>query len=155
MLGLESRIERRSRSLYHRKCEQERRSKRDLEQLEAAELVEDYDGPVYYDGVRGSYGDGYCASVEELAEYMDDEEDQSSRPEFAFCCAEHPFPAVSAERIIESFCGDMDEDAYERLDGIDELEKACEVFCAANAGVTSWYVDHNRKVRVPVAVRHA
>src|SRR6185437_4591076 len=76
------------RSLYHRKCEQARRMKRDAEALDAAELVRDYDGPVYCDGRRGSYGDGYFESVMELAEDLDMDDDQSSRPEFAFCCKE-------------------------------------------------------------------
>ena len=157
LLGLEGRIERRERALYHRKCEQDRRRKCELAQLEAAELVENYDGPVYCDGVRGSYGDGYCANVEELAEYLDDEEDQSSRPEFAFCCTEHSFPAVSAEKIIESYLDDMDEDAGDRLDGVEELEAACAAFSKANEDVKSWYEDRKHKVRVPApaAVQNA
>lgn len=147
ILGLSGRIERRDRSLYHRKCEQDRCAKREMEQLESAELVENYDGPVYCDGVRGSYGDGYCASVDELADILDDEDED--RPEFAFCCTEHPFPGISAERLIESYMDDMDEDAGDRLDGVEDLEKACAAFSEANKSVTSWYEDRKHKVRVP------
>ena len=67
-------------------------------------------------------------------------------------CTEHPFPAVTAERIIESFLDDMDEDAGDRLDGMDDLEKACAVFSEANKGVISWYEDRKRKVRIPARV---
>ncbi len=152
ILGLKGRIARRDRSLYHRKCEQDRRVKREAEQLESAELVADYDGPVYFEGGHGSYGDGYFADVNELAEWLDDQEflaEGEDRPKFAFCCAEIPFPRISADRLIESYCDDMDEDAAERLEGIEGLDAACVAFSEANRGVISWREDRKRKVRVP------
>lgn len=154
VLGLSGRIERRDRSMYHRKCEQDRRSKRDAEKLESAELVAEYAGPVYFDGGHGSMGDGYFSDVYELAEWIDDQEflaEGDNRPQFAFCCTEHPFPIISSDRLIESYCDDMDEDAADRLDGIDELDAACAIFSEANSGVISWYEDRNRKVRIPPA----
>jgi hypothetical protein len=141
-----------NRSLYHRECEQKRRDLHMAEQLEKAELVPDYDGPVYCEGVPGgSFGDGYFSDVSELAETLDNEEDQSGRPEFAFCCTEHPFPFINLSGILESACDDMDEDAYERLDGVEELEAACAAFTEANKGVISWYEDRKHKVAVPPA----
>jgi hypothetical protein len=138
------------RSLYHRECEGKRRNEREQKQLEEAELIPEYNGPVYCDGRSGSFGDGYFADVDELAEDFEGEDDT---PEFAFCCTEHPFPAINVSGLLESSCDDMDDDAYERLEGIEELESACEAFREKNSGVTSWYVDYKRKVRIPHAVR--
>lgn len=143
-------------ALYHRECERKRRMARDAEALEKAELVPDYDGPVYCEGRRGSYGDGYFADVSELAEDLDDDDDQSCRPEFAFCCKEIPFRGVSAQSLIESACDDMDEDAGERVEGIEDLEKACDAFNLANKGLISWSEDRKHKVAVPsLEVVHA
>lgn len=142
----------RGKSLYHRECERKRRAKRDAKRLEEAGELVGYDGPVYFEGGHGSYGDSYFADVHELAEWLDDQEflaQGDDRPVFAFCCEEHPFPEINLQGILESACDDMDDDAYERLDGIDELEAACEKFREANKGVTSWYVDNNCKVRIP------
>lgn len=137
-------------ALYHRECERNRRAAREAEQLENAELVADYDGPVYCEGVPGgSYGDGYFESVEELADMLNDAPDDDSRPEFAFCCTKHPFPSINLSGILESACDDMDDDAYERLDGVEELEAACAAFTEANKGVISWYEDREHKVAVP------
>jgi hypothetical protein len=142
-----------NRSLYHRECERIRRVKRDAEMLGKAELVPDYDGPVYYEGRHGSYGDGYFADVDELAEDLDTEDDQSSRPEFAFCCEAIPFRGPDAGSIIESACEEMDEDASERIEGVEEFEKACAAFQKANEGTISWGQDRKHKVAVPSMVK--
>jgi hypothetical protein len=142
----------RGKSLYHRDCERQRRMKRDAEALDKAELVADYDGPVYFEGSRGSYGEGYFENVQELAEHLDMDDDQSGRPEFAFCCEEMPFRGVDAQSLIESACEEMDEDASERLDGIEELEKACAAFNKLNENVISWSEDRKHKVAIPGVV---
>lgn len=136
-------------SLYHRECERQRYQKRMAEQLEKAELVADYDGPVCFEGRHGSYGDGYFSDVHELAESLDDDEDQSFRPAFAFCCKEVPFRMLDVSNMLESACEEMDEDAAERLTGIEELEAAVAKFNEANKGVIAWYEDRKRKVRIP------
>src|SRR5450755_798494 len=91
-------------SLYHRECERQRRMKRDVAALEKAELLTDYSGPVYCEGRRGSFGDGYFADVQELAEDLDCDEDQSSRPEFAFCCDELQPHFMDIGDIRERIC---------------------------------------------------
>jgi len=136
-------------ALYHRKCERLRHMRLELEALERAELVIDYDGPVYCEGRSGSYGNGYFENVMELAEDLDMDDNQSSRPEFAFCCKEIPFRGADAQSLIESALEDLDEDAGDRLEGLEELEKACAVFNEANKGLISWHEDRKRKVSVP------
>ena len=144
--------ERKCRSLYHRECERARRARREMEALEKAEIVIDYTGPVYFEGGDGSYGDGYFTDVDELAEWLNDQElpdGGDDRPEFAFCYKEIPFRRISLDSLIESACDDMDEDASERLSGVEELEKACNAFYEANKGVVSYFEDRKRKVRIP------
>lgn len=136
-------------ALYHRECERKRRMARDAEALEKAELVPGYDGPVYCEGRRGSYGDGYFANLMELTEDLDCDDDQSSRPEFAFCCEKIPFRAIDVQALIESACEDMDEDCSERVDGIDQLQAACDAFNKLNEDVHSWTEDRKHKVAVP------
>ena len=143
-------VEGKGKALYHTECQLKRRREIEAEQLKKAELVPDYDGPVYCEGVPGgSFGDGYFCDVNELAETLDDQEDQSGRPEFAFCCTEHAFPSINLQSILESACDDMDDDAYERLEGVEDLEKACAAFTEANK-VISWDWDRKHKVAVPV-----
>ncbi len=137
------------RSLYHRECESRRRMQRDAEALEAAALVPDYDGPVYCEGRRGSYGAGYFENVIELAEDLDMDKDQSSRPEFAFCCERIPLHPPDASDLIESAVDGMDDDVIDRLDGVDELEKALCAFNKLNEGICSWSEDRKHKVAVP------
>lgn len=147
-LGLK--IKRRDRSLYHRACEQKRRAEREAARLEKAELVEGYDGPVYMEGIKGSYGSDYCANADELAEIIEDDE-ELDRPEFAFCCEEIRVH-LDVDRFIESAREEMDDDAADRLDGVEELTKAIEAFNQANRLNVSWYVDYKRKVRIPYSV---
>jgi hypothetical protein len=142
-------------ALYHRKCEEERSAKREAEQLEKAELIPDYTGPVHCDGVRGGWGEGYFPDVNELAETLDNEEDQSSRPEFVFCCTEVPFRRIDLDWVIENCSQDMDEDAAERLEGLGDLEKALIAFYEANKESGSWMEDRKHKVAVPPAVVQA
>lgn len=145
LVGLK--VNRRELSLYHRACEQKRRAEREAARLEKATLIENYDGPVYHEGISGSYGDDYCENAYELAEIIEDDS-ELDRPEFAFCCSEVKL-VVRPDRLIEDALEDMDEDAGDRLEGVEELEKAVATFNEANRSVVSWYVDYSRKVRIP------
>lgn len=133
-------------ALYHTACDRARRAKLDAEALEKAELVPDYDGPVYFEGLSGSYGDGYFQDVQELSEALDFEKD---RPEFAFCCQEIGLKPLDVQDIVNMLVEEMDDDAGDRLDGEAELEAALIKFNEANRGVVSYYEDRKRKVRIP------
>lgn len=134
-------------SLYHRKCDEKRRSLIEAKALESAELVEGYEGPVYFEGLYGSYGDGYFSDVDDLEDAVNDlPEDE--RPEFAFCCKETPF-FLNIDHAMEAALDDMDEDAGERLNGTNELAAAVKAFNDANKGVVSFYPDRKRKVAIP------
>jgi ribosomal protein L40E len=133
---------------YHQDCDRARRDRIDAARLEKAELIEDYDGPVYFEGGHGSFGDSYFADVHELAEWLDDQ-DERDRPEFVHCCTSSPVAGLDLDSILESACEESFEDAEDHLNGRDELQKAVDAFNGANKGVLSWDVDFKRKCRVP------
>lgn len=138
-----------SSSLYHRECERRRREAREADILEKAEIITDYTGPVYLDGVRGSaMGEGYFRDVEELAGSLDFLEGQ--RPAFAHCCVERGF-SLDIESILEDATQEMYEDCYDDLNGLDELQQAIDTFNQANESIKTWECDNKRKVAIPTA----
>lgn len=147
--------ERRSRSLYHPACEAQRNAEFEAKRLEDAELLTDYAGPVYCESAgRGSFGDGYFADAIELAENLDmqDSEDPTPRPAFAFCCEEIQFRGLDIASILENEAEEMFEDAIEHFKGTEELEAAIKTFNEANNSLVSWTPDYKRKVSVPSSV---
>jgi hypothetical protein len=135
---------------YHRGCWDRHWVAKDREKMAAAEVVESWDGWVHSPAVRG-HNDGFFESLADLQEYLDDEDDdgETSRPEFAYLCEPEPFPGISAEDICEGVAEDMFEDAEDQFSGTEELEAACEAFNAANAHVVTYRPDYRRVVRVP------
>lgn len=145
-----------NRRLYHRKCENKRRTERDAERLEKAGLLEDYDGPVYADGYgHGSYGDGYFADVAEFIDHFESRysvDESADWPEFVYCCTATPVAGLDLDSILASHCEDAFEDAFEdardSLTGVEELQIAVNTFNARNANVLSYSPDYSRKVAV-------
>ena len=133
---------------YHQECDRARRAQIDMQRLEKAELVDGYDGPVYFEGGHGSFGDGYFADVDEFVEWLDDQDDQD-RPEFVHCCESSPVAQLNLDSILESACEESFEDAEDHLNGREELQKAVDVFNEANKALLTWDWDMKRKVRVP------
>jgi hypothetical protein len=89
--------------------------------IEKAELIEDWDDWIYVDGY-GSHNDGFFSSIDEFMEYYGEEsegDEESSIPEFAFCCKEIPFPSFSVERLLENYMDNFEdgESEYNRLQG--------------------------------------
>ena len=135
-------------SLYHRECERKRRAERDAQLLEEAELVTEYDGPVYFEGGRGSFGEGYFSNAQELSEHFD--KTPSERPLFAHTCTSRGF-ALDADSILESALEEMYDDCQDDLGGMSELYDAIAVFNEANSSVETWDADYKHKVAVPIS----
>lgn len=131
--------------LYHDECEVIMREESNRKALDSAELVEGYDGPVYFEGGRGSFGNGYYADAQELAESLPVEK----RPAFAFCCEQWPYQGIDLDNVLENLCEEMFEEARDHLNGVEELEGAVVKFNEANQALTSWMEDRKRKVAVP------
>lgn len=138
-------------ALYHRVCQEERHAKREAERLEKAELVAEYDGPVYCEGYRGSFGDSYFADVDELAETLNDQEDQSARPEFAFCCVSRQY-ALDLDSALENSTEEMYDDIADDLDGVTDLMDAVAAFNKLNENVRTYDADYEHKVAIPPAI---
>lgn len=130
-----------SHSLYHRECELVRLAAVDARRLEDATLVEGYDGPVFFEGGHGSYGEGYYESADELAE------DDDFTGEFAHCCTSEKIH-LDVGDILENLTEELYEDALEDLNGIAELGAGVAAFNLANSSFMSWSVDYGRKVKI-------
>lgn len=142
--------EKSTRALYHRDCENKRHAVIEMKRLEKAELVTDYSGPVYCEGVPGgSFGDGYFSDIGELEDMLNDAPDDTGRPEFAYCCTSSSAAHLSTDSILESATEEAFEDAIDSLSGVDELRAAVDAFNEANKDVLSWDWDMKRKVAVP------
>lgn len=131
---------------YHAACDRLRRGTMELKRLEKATLVEDYDGPVFADGVRGGQ-DGYFRNLDELQEALEDYDETAAALDFAYCCAVKPI-RIDLDAILQSATEEFYEEAYNDLRGVDALQSAVDVFNAENAKVESWDVDYSRKVKV-------
>lgn len=130
---------------YHAACDRLRRGTIKLARMEKATLVENYDGPVYCEGVPGgSYGDGYFSDVDELEDCLE----EGCGVEFAYCCTSSRVVAINLDTILENATEDAFEDAIDHIKGRGTLEAAVEAFNEANADVLSWNVDYSRKVKV-------
>jgi len=130
----------------HARCWGKHRHQNNLEKLENAELVEDFDGPIYF--IEGYGQDGYVFSdVEEvLAEEVESPDDW---PEFAHCTIEVPFPETDIEDIIESYTSESYEDSGANAAVPQSLVDGIKEFNALNKHLKSFDVDYKRKVRLP------
>jgi hypothetical protein len=122
--------------------------KHDAEVLEKAELVTDYEGPVYLDGVgNGSFGKGFFSDVQELSEHLDFHEGE--RPLFAHCCTSRKF-SIDLDSVLENATQEMYDDIADDVDGVTELQDAVDAFNKANESIKTWDPDYKRKVAIPM-----
>lgn len=130
-------------------CAAEASAKRTAEVMAKAEKLEEWTGPVFWEGYP--HNEGYAASVDEFVEmfFEDEDEDESVRkmPEFVFVCHEWPLK-FGAGDVIERETEDWPEGLADGLQGMEELEASCQAFCERNKRVCSWEVDYRRMVRV-------
>lgn len=118
-------------SVAHLACQDRALRESEAKALEKAELVEGYDGPFFW-------GDRFCLDVDELLERADGAE----LPEFGFCVA-YQAPQLNYADIVENVASEMHED-WEPNDA-PELEKAIELWNAANAQNGTYFEDRKRK----------
>lgn len=108
--------------------------------------VEDYDGPVYWEGHPGGLGEGYFSGVEEVLDYC--ENDGVTVPEYVWACTPHPF-TLDGEALIERELEkqEMYEEAGERIsnDARSRLQAYLDVW-AKEQSITGWREDHARAV---------
>lgn len=116
--------------------------------------LEDYEGPVYWEGHMGGLGDGYFSSYDEVLDYCEDE--GLSVPEYVWACAPHPF-TLNAEEIIEHALErqEMYEEAGEAItdDARERLQSYLTVW-AREQNITGWQYDHKRAVLLRTPSSH-
>ena len=108
--------------------------------------LEDYEGPVYWEGHEGGLGDGYFSSYAEVLDYCEDE--GISVPEYVWACTPHPF-TLNAEEILERELErqEMYEEAGEGIsDDARERLQAYLTVWTQEQNITGWQYDHKRAV---------
>ena len=121
-------------SIFNEKCY----DCRDKDQMDKAEKLENWDGPVVLN-------DSYYATLEDLIDCNEIEK----LPEFVYIAENENIPKLDTEDILERFCEDLYEDAYNNLNGVTEFEKAVNTFNKANEGNTFWIESMKKAARVP------
>jgi len=115
--------------------------------LANAELLTEYDGPVY-----DPFRDRYFGDMDEATEWYDDQDETEERPEFVFCCderiAKDDLRFKMSDWIVDHVDDNYHEDASDHLIGLQELDEFCRAW-AAKQTLVSWFPDCKRKVRVP------
>ena len=111
---------------------------RDKEQMEKAEKLENWDGPVVFN-------DSYYATLEDLLCCNDEEK----LPEFVYIAETENILKLDVEDILERLCENLYEDAYEDLNGVDEFKNAVKDFNEANGRNTYRMESGKKAVRVP------
>ena len=106
--------------------------------MDKAEKLENWDGPVVFN-------DSYYATLEDLIDCNKIEK----LPEFVYIAETENIPTLDAEDILERFCEDLYEDAYDNLNGTAEFEEAVNTFNKANEGNTFWIESMKKAARVP------
>lgn len=115
--------------------------------MKEPQIVEDYVGWIYAEGF--GYKDGFFESVDDLIDYLEDEEiPLENWPEKVYCCAPVEFPSFSAIDIVEDALIESYEDAIDDVSGLEELQKAFDAFTELNKNVVSQEVDYKRAVLI-------
>lgn len=117
---------------------------RDQRRMDAAVVVEDYEGHLCTDDQF--YGD--------MGEYLDATE-PGEEDEFLYCCTVRRLKDEDAGTIVdntlENLVSDYHEDAFDALVCVDELESAVKAWLSKQT-IETWFQDQKRKVKVPVSV---
>lgn len=103
-------------SSYHSKCWEEKHAEHQVKQLADAEIIADYDGPVFWEKApfSGTYGDGFFENVSELLDLWEERDTDVTveLPDFVFACESTAF-ILDLDNAIESATEEMYEDAAE------------------------------------------
>ena len=136
---------------YHLRCKDCRaQMEKDKEKARFAKAervsIENYEGPVYWEGHAGGLGDGYFGGIDEVIDYCED--DGHTVPEYVWACTPHPF-TLSGEALIERELEqqEMYEDAGEGIpdDARQRLQAYLDVWCKEQ-NITGWQYDYTRAV---------
>jgi len=134
----------------HTACRYERDRQIEAARMDVAEKLDAYDGWVYCDGCGSN--EGFFPSVDDFAEWWQDEHGDDDLPEFVWTCKPQRI-VPPADEIMDSLLTQWMENGWEDMEssdfaGLDELAAAVKAFSEANENVVSYWTDYKRAVRV-------
>lgn len=120
---------------------------RDLKKFQLSKKIQEneYDGPVYWEGVDGgSMGGGCFANLDEVREYCTDEDVET--PGYVWACTEVKL-TINVDNILESAFQEHHEGARDFLavGAEKELELLLTAWCGRQ-GIKSWQADFRRAI---------
>jgi hypothetical protein len=126
----------------------------EAERFAKADKITEWSGWVFCEGF--GYHDGYFESIEDLLDFLDDEDnkrqDGESGVTYAWACEADQIVNVSLDDILQN----IEADAYEGFDsetlkGLPEFKAAIAAFNLANAGELSYTPDYSKAILLPNA----
>lgn len=128
---------------YHIRC----RSCSDAATLAKAELIQDYDGPLFDEDKDRFY--------ENEEEYIDSNfhKEECDLPEYLYACDERKLSESDSGDLVHNFLesiltDDYHDEAMSELNCVNELEKAVEDWLGKQT-LVSWFPDYKRKIKAP------
>jgi hypothetical protein len=106
--------------------------------------IEEYDGPLYWEGHSASMGDGYFADIDEVLDYC--EQEGADVPEYVWTCVRDDFK-IEAETAVSHALSDMYEEAFESIseESLKHLQSYLDAWCKEQC-IVGWHSDHSRAV---------
>jgi hypothetical protein len=127
-------------------CFNKQQDKKEAERFAKAAKITKWDGWVYVEGL--GYQNGYFQSVEDLIDYLTDEED-GNYPQYAWTCSANHFVNAEISDITERIGDNAYEDFNtEDLNGLQELKAAIAKFNDANKDAVSYTPDYTTAVLI-------
>jgi hypothetical protein len=118
-------------------------ARRDQERKDKAEKIDYWDGGVFW-------ASNYYPSVEEAAEAIwDHTTEEDVPPQYLFIAKQVTARQLRACDIIEGYYGDLEDDGYDHIEGIEELERACQEFNKKNKDIQWFTEDRKRMAKIP------
>lgn len=106
--------------------------------------IEQYDGPLYWEGHAASMGDGYFSGLDEVLDYCENE--GIDVPEYVWACTRDDFK-IEAETAVSHALSDMYEEAFDSISekAMQSLQGYLDAWCKETA-IVGWSSDHSRAV---------
>lgn len=123
-------------------CRSEQEKKKEQERFDKAEKLTDWDGPVYSDD-----WDEYYECLDYFYDDLANGGHDIDEVKYIYLCNTVPTVLLSCCEILENATQEVYED-FEMSDlvGVDDLEKAIEVFNERNKSIVNWEPDYKKVV---------
>lgn len=129
--------------IYCQECREKAVSQKELERFNKAQKVENWDGPVY-----DNAGDRYWDSLDDFYDSVYSEYDQfDDIPDYLYCCDTNPVIDLEFGHIVGDIEFPEGLEDY-KFEGVEEFQKAIEIFNEANKGAKVYKPDLSQVVLI-------